>query len=434
MYSVEISWSGLLKVLSPLHVGSGDTRGGGDPDDPEIAELLRDGLGRPVIPGATLKGALRDMLERSGAAGAVENAKALFGEIKDEGTGSAGVLTIYDAPMLSAPDGIEALTGADKAQGEGVFLAARTAIDQASGVADDGKLFHQEMVAPGALFRLRFVLRLTSTRAGDEGELRGLVESLLAGMKTEWALGKGKTGGHGGVALDDASLKSQRRAASALAWQSLDQASGNASPVARRKPLASHEIALVCDGPFLIRDGFYASDGDRKAKEKIQVRTQRISNTQPLVLGASIRGALRNRLAWIAACRALARGVTETEAQQAGRAAAGRLFGTTDHAARVRLSHIRVEPGARLRNFTSLAIDRHSGAPADGALFTSETFIGTALKFRLSLQAEQSLSKGDDVLFAALIDEVQQDGLELGGGAAKGFGWFVPRSGKGVAA
>ena len=74
---------GTFKLLTPLHIGSGHdvefAKGPADDDeaDPFVADVVRDCDGKPCIPGASLKGALRALARLRGVD--AETMKRLFG-------------------------------------------------------------------------------------------------------------------------------------------------------------------------------------------------------------------------------------------------------------------------------------------------------------------------------------------------------------------
>ena len=102
---------GTLITTSILHVGAGNDEA--EPlrndrgEDTQIAAIMRDWRGQPVIPGTTLKGVMRRLVgageRREGKS--EEAAEALcadvFGDIRDEDRGSPGVLVPYCATLLS---------------------------------------------------------------------------------------------------------------------------------------------------------------------------------------------------------------------------------------------------------------------------------------------------------------------------------------------
>jgi hypothetical protein len=86
------------------------------------------------------------------------------------------------------------------------------------------------------------------------------------------------------------------------------------------------------------------------------------------------------------------------------------------------LDRLTVEAAARARSFTSVALDRFSGAPIDQALFATRAFVGTRLAIVLRLDAREEAAS--EAFVERLIQDLKDDPLDLGHGSAKGFGWF----------
>jgi len=80
----------LIKVLSPLHIGVGRVVGIVD------LPIARNGLGLPVIPASSLKGALRKCFDE-------ENAKIIFGPGPVEKEQYAGAIAVLDGYLLAIP-------------------------------------------------------------------------------------------------------------------------------------------------------------------------------------------------------------------------------------------------------------------------------------------------------------------------------------------
>ena len=77
-------------------------------------------------------------------------------------------------------------------------------------------------------------------------------------------------------------------------------------------------------------------------------------------------------------------------------------------------------------DISSVRIDRFSGAPVDNALFTSAVFVGTRLRLTISASSrgKATLTSEDIGLAEMIIDDIKENGLVLGHGGNKGFGWF----------
>lgn len=484
--------AGRLVTLAPLHVGSGlfDKRatvtgrapsGGQDgaQHPPQVALIVRDEKKNPYLPSTTLKGLLRRLAE--GDAGwSREDVVALFGEIKGEGQegegqGRMGALTVRGAVREgTGPDASAApFTGGNVEPddlGRGVFVAARTRIDPASGTARDGNLFFQEMVAPGSAFAFRCLVEVRGTDAAAVAELRTrkLLE-LLRRLTAEdgHAVGKGQADGFGRLRLDPATVRIDRRLLDASGdFTAVDASALWAETAATATDDGSVVLDLVCDGPFAVIDASRKADRKtvndappEKARSKAerrggvpqlqaQLQAQRLAERLPLILGSSLSGALRARARWLEARDRLRTSKPDKEVDPGGKvvSTAGeivdlssveRLFGVTGFRGLVSVARLEVreaEPWA----VTSVKLDRFSGAPVDNALFTTATFLGVRISLALRLDRQDAVFEGtkqnilqdaDRTLFKALIADIRKHGIELGHGGNKGFGWFTVEGG-----
>lgn len=433
MSKVRYDIRGQLQVLSPLHLGTGHVRAVGSVTgkeganiSPEVAALLRDAVDRPYLSGSTLKGLLRRIAE-----GAFEQATidSLFGAIKGETGGQKGALTVGGAALDQPGDtsGAPYVEGAQQELGGGVFVAARTAVDGASGTVDDGKLFFAEMVAPGARFAFRLSIeRRGGDAAADASAILDKTVRLLKALARDegWSIGKGQADGFGRIRLDVRSVKIEKRELNSSGAFAASGVNGvwekaNAAAPVHRTPVRSVDLRLACAGPFAIIDASRkASQGKGKEDGAAQLAAQRIKQ-MPLILGSSVSGVLRTRAAWIEKLHLL-------RGERAHAASCERLFGTQSARAILSVARLDVLKADRWQ-VTSVKLDRFSGAPVDNALFTTDCFINTELSLRLVLEdrgGEMSPTDEDVALFEALIDDLSKNGLELGHATNRGFGWF----------
>lgn len=436
MTKVRYDIKGQLLVLSPLHLGTGQVRQistitgkEGANSSPEVAALLRDATGRPYLSGSTLKGLLRRIAE-----GAMEQEliDALFGALKGQDGGMKGALVVAGASLERPGETTDApyVQGAAQELGGGVFVAARTGVDPASGTVDDGKLFFAEMVAPGAQFALR--LSIESRGADSQADASSILDKTLRLLKSlardeGWSIGKGQADGFGRIRLDPRNVKIERRVLNSSGVFAASSVSGvwekaQAPAMVRRKPQRSVDLHLSCEGPFAIVDASRgSSSGKGKAEGAAQLAAQRIRQV-PLVLGSSVSGVLRARAGWIEKLQLL-RG----KRSQVGSCL--RLFGTQEARALVSIARLDVVKAERWQ-VTSVKLDRFSGGPVDNALFTTDCFINTELALRLVLEDRggvMSPSEEDVALFDALVADISENGIELGHATNRGFGWFKVR-------
>jgi CRISPR/Cas system CSM-associated protein Csm3 (group 7 of RAMP superfamily) len=464
-----------LDLLSPLHVGSGGSRDDiptvkgkdGANTKPAVATIVRDADGNPYVPGTTLKGLLRRLAEARGM-----DAERLFGAIKLDKAGSPGRVTVFGARRIDGPAVPHApfVAGAEAALGKGVFVAARTRIDPASGTAGDHTLFHQEMAAPQTKFRLR--LRIDARAGVDERDLKDLehadhalqtaraarqdrdaraeAETDLAdllGLLNDLcaddgqAIGKSQADGFGRVRLlaDSITVKGRLLAKSGV----FENHAPKAKPALKPVPKAE-ALRFACNGPFLVLDASKTRKaGESEDGSRPHRSPQAWDERHPMLFGTSVMGALRARARWLQARKALRRGAKD-EAIDAidpdgvvwrkgmdlrDLSSVQRLFGVTGFRGRLTIAALRVQQ-AKPWDVTSVKLDRFTGGPVDNALFKTRAFLGVAFDLALALDErrprglDSEKRKEDQDLFDLLLADIQANGLILGHGGNKGFGWF----------
>lgn len=419
MHKNHVELTGRLTVLSPLHLGNGQ-RGAREgltvrteqgKDEPvALNEIQRDGRGLPYLPGTSLKGALRARL--TDALG-----KELFGRVNDNARedGVMGRLWIYGAiHQITGP--AAGLPHHGVAGGEDSFVAARTRIDRASGTADDHKLFHAEMVPPGTIFAFHARWLTNATGAELNAELADVATALAPLTDADGvALGCGGRQGQGRVHLTEVT-------ATLVPWDGEPEAI-TLPTVAWTPPDERRRLRLTGDGPYMILDSARRPAKTDGAAEDANVLHPLLDGAgHPALPGSTLLGALRARAAWLDG------GADDRDrvyAPQEALTATEQLFGVTGWRGLLGVDSIRVvDPGVK-QIFTSVKLDRFSAAPIDGGLFAVEAFVDPVFEATLSLTP-----RGDGIpqdardLFNRLMQDVQDMGLTLGHGAARGFGWF----------
>jgi CRISPR/Cas system CSM-associated protein Csm3 (group 7 of RAMP superfamily) len=435
-----------LHGLSVLHIGAGWPEGPppeqplpdtGSADDQtlkaEVRTIQRDGAGYPWIPGSSLKGTMRRLLAPGVAA------DRLFGLVKMEGGGVESLVRVFGAAWVND----EAPSVADRPYAAtwgraGTYLSAQTTVDPASGVADDHKLYWTELAPEGAVFRFRASLLWSAGRSadGDQRDLDDFVQ-VLAGMAHAdgFQIGAGAADGYGRMRLLPDTLNVEER--------HLRQEDGlvrcaSPAPLARRvadalaKPTAATattvlRLHLKPKGlsPFAILDSSHRTDDslDPGDPGRVQLRAQRRRNgdgsARPLVQGPSLMGALRARCDWLQRLHDLRSG--QNGRPPIGEPALLELFGHTRQRARLRLRTLSVLDGSREQRLTSVKIDRFSGAPIDGDLFTIDAFCNVQMVATLEIDpVSEPASRLADLLW----EDLGRRGLSLGHGASRGFGWL----------
>lgn len=424
----HVKIAGTLTALSPLHLGSGDTRpydkirkqtDSGAGEMVEVAAILRDGAGRPYLPGTSIKGALR--ARTPGPA-------CVFGHVDDKqnGEGVMGRLWIYGAEHQS--DG--PLTDLPYVGGTGgpvhAFAAARTRIDRATGTADDRKLFHAEMVPTGTTFSFRAKWLTNLTGAELEEELAAVKAALAPLVAAEGvALGRGGRHGQGRMRLADvtATLVPLDGAEETLTgwepsgWEPLTAPDSHGRLV---------RLALTGDGPYVSIDSSERQRGGKTNESDPEaniLRPLKSAKDTPALTGPALLGALRARAAWLDGGEDNRDKVYKPGIDLS---ATERLFGVTGWRGFLAVEEIRVIEAGAKQVFTSVKLDRFSSAPIDGALFSVEAFVDPVFEvaLRLETRKEEPVPENAQALFDKLLEDVKAMGLMLGHGGARGFGWF----------
>jgi CRISPR/Cas system CSM-associated protein Csm3 (group 7 of RAMP superfamily) len=425
-----------LVTETPLHCGTGDSEEltiATSNTPIRYANIVRGANRRAFLPAPTVKGAIRAAYLRA-FPDKTKAAAALFGDNAEVETDfRMGRMILFGAEADEGSTNA-ALPYAARLDKAGAYLAAHTAIDGGIGVADDHKLYHQELLAAGARFTLQALVL-----ANAQGDLFGEAEQALALVTRDGLrIGKGRADGQGLLAV----------AGSIEAVAHEIDANGTLSPTWRKTiaPAADDDgrsavirhcsIALFCPGPFLVADsgavaGRDTRNPDRdKQNTEAQVQAQKSSDSQPLLPGSSVSGALRQRARFLWR-REYLRNNEQFEADT-DPAPVIELFGDTSQMARLHVTRCVISEGEPFE-ITSVKLDHFTGGPVDNALFRTAAFVGTRLDLELTLieRPKTETSIEAIALFELLHKDVRDNGITLGAGGNKGFGWFEPLEGQG---
>jgi len=444
MSRARISLTFDVVLLSPLHVGSGKSHPvaavEGDPlsnTRPDVAAIQRDADGLPFLPGSTLKGLFR-RLARTQHLDPKETEKLLGSPM------TRGALIISGSRRYKPGQAAE-LPYADRSSPgelkEGVYVVAGTRIEGAIGVAHSSSLRHAQAVAKGAVFSLALAIETRGPDAGPRADAAlALLRPLLAllCLPEGQAIGAHQADGDGRIQLLKDTLRITK-AALDTKGEFLPRPLPNALPaVSAVAPVKCWKLRLHCDGPFAVLDPYYARLRQRQPDPGIAAqRAQRRSSTTPEIPGASLAGALRARAAWLAGLDALANGrdpvpddptVVYDRINGPALTPVQRLFGATGFAALLRIEALTVESGAKIQTIHSVKLDRFTGGPMSGALFGTEIFLGVTAHLVLALHDRGGMAQPtlDDIALAdTLKADLHKNGILLGHGTNKGFGWFT---------
>ncbi len=411
---------GRLVLKTDLHIGNGEAAD-------NRATFVRDAAGRPVIPGSTLKGAARARLHPA-------TADRLFGTAKDDGTGAMGLVVFYAAILqvdtikdneLPRDAGAEQGSRDQSAEQDSVAVATHVAIDRAHGGAEAQKLYEREIVPTGATFCFDGVA------LGDAKAVASDISTALRPFVEGLNLGHGVGKGNGRLSLESDSVHLIRRRLDTSKESPcvVDDLPRSLSICVAASATTGQRFKFRCPGPYLSHNPHEAApDG----QDNILFSLRRDSDT-PVLWPEGLYGVLRKRCAWIARTDSIADcdcrfRVLEDREGPLALTRTERLFGVAGWRGLVRLRDVQLCDGKRMstngQRIAGIALDRFSGAVLDGRLFFADAWTGLTLTFSLDLNESRPLFPADKALFGELVREIRQEGLQLGHGTNRGFGWF----------
>ena len=392
-YAVDLT----LITASPLHSGGAEhqvdrsaqrrARSPQGEDAPrreaEVRRFVRDGRGRPILPGRSVKGALRAAWTRA------------YGGRRVDGGGTDPLLRLWGDQDRASALRVHAVVL------DGVEMVDRTgiAVDRYWGSAGDTALFSHEIVPAGVPLRLHLSGQVGSVH--DDGDPQGL-ERLLGQVlgllqSGRVSLGGRQNAGWGGVRLSDAGTRSV-----AVARYRLDGPDGLlalldgrgstvAVPLVAPPDPGQLTVTVTWDSPTGIlvaepRDK--EQRGDQETVDTLPLRTRSRKGRDPqdagtLVLpGSSVRGALRSRASRIARTVLLAgqqlpgqadwstTGVHDQLAEDPPLVHA--LFGSTERRGALRVLDTLALGRTQTLKRTHNAGDRWTGGVVDGGLYAEQ--------------------------------------------------------------
>ncbi|WP_051185138.1 RAMP superfamily CRISPR-associated protein [Desulfatiglans anilini] len=403
---------------------------GGEGDSAVDMAVLRDAKdGRPLLPGASLAGALRGHLaDVYGGYRSDEDREVagLFGVERQKDEGAQSPLIVFDS-LGEVPEGMT------------VEIRDGVAIDSATGTAKPHKKFDFEVLPAGTVFPLRVDLIIEDS-ASEPAQLGRLVTALDGLDSGDIALGMRRSRGMGSI--EAGHWRARRFDLSTqqgwLDWLTTD----HLNPL--RDDVQSHEsplkairasqtgkipmelpdkrdrilvdLALKVAGDLLVR-----SPGcDPAAPDSVHLR----SAGRPVLPGTGLAGVLRaqaQRIAWL---------VRESAAD--AEQWVDRLFGAQcsdederadaqmgrSSASKLRISESFLE-GSDPRRQARIAIDRFTGGVVQGALFDEQVEVGGSLKVRLELR---NPTDGESGLLLLLVKDLLSGNIPVGGEASVGRG------------
>ena len=349
----RITVRGRLHLAAPLLIGEGES--GEERNDRDI-HVLRSKAGVPFIPGTSLAGALRSLIE-------VENpcaADILFGTMHRTGGESVrderqSAVSLYDVELNDAVIGSR----------DGVH------IDDVTGTAIDAHKYDYEIVESGAGGTFYAEILLRRVHQKDEHTLKETLLRLSELLRGGFHVGALTTKGFGRMQLRDMVVDCYdfRRPEDAIAWLSPQR--GNAAwhmayddAAQTEPPPADGDFVITADfaltGALIVRDSvdpLAAADGEKSPAARMKTNAA----GQNIIPGTSLKGVLRHRAAYI--LHALGKEQTQAEAF------IDRLMGTTATRGRFIVEEAVVD--AEMHTQTRSRIDRFTGGTIPSALFST---------------------------------------------------------------
>lgn len=416
---------GDLVLLTPTHLGSGDTEG------PTDMSLLLDPLTgtQALLTGASIAGALRNYLrerefgyevslppeqERHSAVG------LLFGGQREDPEGEQSALIVDEARSQTAD--IELRDGVR------IDPKTRTAMVEEEHGRKRGYKFDLELLQAGSSFPLRFELLIPK---GKNQALKAALARALQGLERgEIPLGARKRRGFGQCQVEKWHVVCYNLTTpdGLLAWLKSDE-SGAAEGLHiadlldvqieedDQRSYFKIQATFRFEGSMLIRSGFGESD---TGPDIVHLHSQRMDQGRvPVLPGTSLAGVIRHR----------ALRVANTLAPKGkGQALVDRMFGrspTKDDdtltASRVVVQETVIE-GTRSLVQSRIKIDRFTGGAFATALFAEQPVFGgpdSKVKVELSLRKPEPHQIG---LLLLVLKDLWTSDLPVGGESSVGRG------------
>ncbi len=199
----KILLRGELELKTGLHIGAGQEKVQiGGLDNPVIRAVLKNN--QPIIPGSSLKGKIRSLLEQAYGQNCIEDIERknsdhtncpicnFFGGVLTKGESIASRILFRDAYLTK-----ESKERLERAPTDYPYTEVKyeTAIDRIQGKAKDGSLRNTERVPAGAKFNIEIVVNVFENQ--NENENAQLLKAGIALLNHDYLGGSGSRGyGH----------------------------------------------------------------------------------------------------------------------------------------------------------------------------------------------------------------------------------------------
>lgn len=427
-YKYRILARFILEAETPLAIGSGDK------DVITDALVARDVNGLPYLPGTSIAGVLRSMLN-------VGKKSSLWGyQEKKEGRGSEIVFT--EGKILNSQgivmDGLQdsIIIAKDPLLSYYFDLPIRQHVCiTGSGVAAKTGKFDEEVVYKGTQFC--FEVEIVS-KVFDAAEMSNLIDAVRLrtfrlGGGTRCGFGKMKVKSVQKVVLDLSSVddmksyleKSSNLQKSAAWWTSVEN-----EDISELKSTdcIDYQLLLQATDFFMFGSGHGDETGDADMTSVVEttVCDGKVLCGNILIPGTSVKGALRHRVAFYY------NKLTGGKAIASENKAVRELFGYQDskaHRGNVFVSDVFLD-SLDTRIIPHVKIDRFTGGASKGALFQEKSVYGNGHDVTIDVLVDKSVFDNDsesNPIQMALEDamkDICRGMLPLGGGVNRGNGVF----------
>lgn len=425
----------IIEAKTPLAIGSGEK------DFETDSLVMRDVNGLPYIPGTSIAGVVRSMLDP-------EKKQLFYGfQRKDGGHGSEIIFT--EGKILNSQgevvDGLNSKAMEDDLLKHYVSMPIRqhACINERGTVKSHGK-FDEQVVYAGT--RFCFEIEVVSDGSNEQE----FTKVLTALRNDSIRIGGGSCSGFGKFSVEEvktASIDLRKDATLYLDKSSNFQKSAEWwEGVYVNKSVASIEtdeyikytLTLRPDNFILFGSGLEDKDGNAdmttvKAKKVCWTNgVAEMKENLVLIPASSLKGAIRHRVAYHYNKRThqyADKGVNLTDALEQNKAVRT-LFGYEDGTKQVRgnvlFSDI-IEKPASSKLFNHVAIDRFTGGALNGALFTEQVDYVAGEKYNTEILVRKSAIYDADIKYAfeRTLQDICDGLLPLGGGVNRGHGMFT---------
>lgn len=433
----------VIEAKTPLAVGSGDNNVLTD------ALVATDANGLPYIPGTSIAGVIRSMIEDK------QLVKNIFGfQEKKDGEGSKIIFT--EAKLLNnyglAMDGL--CTTADCSdflkQYQNLPIRQHTKINHRGTTADRAK-FDEQVVYAGS----RFCFEMEMVAENDAEDKTNFEKALEQIFKSSFRIGGGTRSGFGEIDVVEIKESILNLAEPKQLQLYLDKSSNlqdsatwtgwqkNKKETIDDKQWTEYILNLKAEDFIMFGSGFGDEDVDAVPVKEKRVKWTNdgkgeIKEEVVLIPGTSVKGAIAHRTAFyynkLNNRFAGEQGDNEPKVGTQNEAVVA-LFGKEGESTKdqtrgnVIISDVFADKALQEKIFDHVAIDRFTGGAVDGALFNEKAIYAKDESFTIRILVKKSVldydkDKNIKEAFENALRDICKGLLPLGGAVNKGYGMF----------